>query len=219
MSATTKRDLKHELKELYRAHRDPELIEVPERTFLMIDGRGDPNTAIGYAQAIEALFSIAYTAKFSLKRAPDGIDYAVPPLEGLWWSAGASFPTENKSSWEWTMMLPQPDVVTSQIFVAARAAANERKPLAAIGLVRLERFKEGRAAQILHLGPYAEEAPTIQRLHAFIAEQACEQTGKHHEIYLGDPRRTAPEKLRTIIRQPVRPASSERRSEGAAALP
>jgi hypothetical protein len=208
MSVTkTKVDFKRELKGLYAAHREPELVDVPELTFLMIDGRGDPNTAIEYVQAIEALFTIAYAARFAVKRAPDGIDYSVPPLEGLWRTRNVSmFTGENKSSWEWTMMIPQPDVVTAEVFDKARLVASERKPLDAIRRVRLERFEEGLAAQVLHVGPYATETPTIRRLHAFIAEEGYERTGQHHEIYLGDPRRAAPEKLKTIIRQPVRRA-------------
>ena len=210
MSATkTKIDFKREFKELYGACREPELVEVPELTFLMIDGRGDPNTAVEYAQAIEALFTVAYAAKFGVKRRPGGIDYGVPPLEGLWWTPDMSFTSDDKASWEWTMMIPQPDVVTVQVFDQARVVAGERKPLDAVGRVRLERFKEGLAAQVLHLGPYGAEAPTIQRLHGFIAGEGYERTGKHHEIYLGDPRRTAPKNLKTIIRQPVRSARAD----------
>lgn len=204
MSVTkTKVDFKRELKELYGARREPELVDMPELTFLMIDGRGDPNTASEYVQAIEALFTVAYAAKFAVKRAPDGIDYGVPPLEGLWWTPDMSFTSEDKSSWQWTMMIPQPDVVTAEVFAAARVVASRRKPLDAVGRVRLERFEEGLAAQVLHVGPYATEAPTIRRLHDFIAAEGYEPTGKHHEIYLGDPRRSAPEKLKTIVRQPV----------------
>ncbi|MGZ4290881.1 MAG: GyrI-like domain-containing protein, partial [Gaiellaceae bacterium] len=129
------------------------------------------------------------------------------PLEGLWRTPDMSmFTSENKSVWEWTMMIPQPGVVTPEIFEQARLAAKERKPLEAVDRVRLERFDEGLAAQILHVGPYAAETPTIRQLHRFIVEQGYERTGRHHEIYLGDPRRAAPEKLKTIIRQPVRTA-------------
>jgi hypothetical protein len=157
--------------------------------------------------AIEALYSVAYTAKFTVKRAPGGVDFGVMPLEGLWWAPDMStFSSEDKSAWEWTVMITQPDIVTPEVFEAARVAAGARKPAAPIGRVRLERFAEGLAAQVMHVGTYAAEAPTIERLHAFIAEQNYARTGKHHEIYLSDPRRTAPEKLKTIIRQPVQPA-------------
>jgi hypothetical protein len=207
MSAT-KIDFKRELRELYAPAREPSLVEVPDLAYLMIDGHGDPNTAVEYSEAIEALYTVAYTAKFALKRAPEGIDYGVMPLEGLWWTPDMStFTTEDKSAWEWTMMIMQPDHVTPKVFDEVRATATKKKSLSAIGRVRLERFAEGLAAQILHIGPYAAEGPTIQRLHAFIAEQGYERAGKHHEIYLSDPRRASPEKMKTIVRQPIATAS------------
>jgi hypothetical protein len=198
-------DFKRELRELYSAHRDPAFVEVPELQFAMVDGHGDPNEAPEYAEAVQALFSVSYTARFALKRAPGGLDYGVMPLEGLWWAQDMSaFSTGEKSSWDWTMMIMQPEQVTREVFEDACAAARRKKSLPAIERLRLERFNEGRSAQLLHVGPYAAEGPTIQRLHEFIADQGCELVGKHHEIYLNDPSRTAPEKLRTIIRQPVR---------------
>jgi hypothetical protein len=200
----TKIDFKRELREFYAPGRDPELADVPELQFAMIDGHGDPNVAPEYREAVQALYAVAYAARFALKRAPDGLDYGVMPLEGLWWVPDmASFTIEDKSNWDWTMMIMQPDQVAREVFEAARATAAKKKPLEAIGRVRLERFAEGRAAQLLHRGPYAAEGPTIARLHAFIDQQGYERAGKHHEIYLGDPTRTAPEKLKTIIRQPV----------------
>lgn len=201
---TTKVDFKRELRELYGAPREPVLIDVPELAFLMIDGRGDPNTAPEYQQAIEALYSVAYTLKFSLKRSPEPFDYAVMPLEGLWWAPDpSSFSGGDRESWEWTAMIMQPDRVSEELVQGALEEATAKRPLPAAGKLRLERFEEGRSAQVMHLGPYSEEGPTIARLHAFIAEQGLELRGKHHEIYLGDPRRTAPERLRTIVRQPV----------------
>ena len=203
MSAT-KIDFKRELRELYAPAREPSLVEVPEMAFLMIDGHGDPNTVPDYGKAIEALYTVAYTAKFDIKRAPDGIDYGVMPLEGLWWVPDMSkFMTEDKSAWNWTMMIMQPDQVTTEVFEEARAKATKKKSLDAIGQVRLERFAEGLAAQIMHIGPYAAEGPTIQRLHAFVAERGYERAGKHHEVYLSDPRRASPEKMKTIVRQPI----------------
>lgn len=202
--ASDKVDFKRELSAYYAPGRSPQLLDVPELQFAMIHGHGDPNVAPEYRDAVQALYGIAYTVRFALKRVPDGLDFGVMPLEGLWWVPDmAEFTTDDKSSWDWTMMIMQPDLVTREIFDAACARAAEKKGLAAIERVRLEPFTEGQAAQVLHLGPYATEGPTISRLHAFIADQGYELVGKHHEIYLNDPRRTAPEKLRTVIRQPV----------------
>ncbi len=170
----------------------------------MIDGHGDPNSAPAYSEAIEALYTLSYTAKFALKRSPAGLDFAVMPLEGLWWTPDmASFSTANKSAWEWTAMIMQPAQVTHEVFEQALESAKGKKQLAAFDRLRLESFAEGLSAQVMYLGPYAKEGPTIARLHAFIAEQGYELAGKHHEIYLSDPRRCAPEKLKTIIRQPM----------------
>lgn len=197
-------DLKKELKLLYAALPGKcMLIEVPPMNFLMIDGTGNPNTAPEYAEAVQALYTLAYTIKFSLKKA--GVaDYPVMSSEGLWWMEDMTqFSAARKDEWLWTMMIMQPEVVTPQVVEAARTAAKKKKALPALDKVRLERYDEGLSAQIMHIGPYAAEAPTIQHLHAFIAESGYQLRGKHHEIYLGDPRRTAPEKLKTIIRQPV----------------
>jgi hypothetical protein len=201
----TKIDFKRELREFYAPGGEPELVDVPELQFAMIDGHGDPNVAPEYRDAVQALYAVAYAARFALKRAPDGLDYGVMPLEGLWWVPDMSaFTIEDKSAWDWTAMIMQPEQVSAEVFQAARAAAANKKPsLEALRRVRLERFAEGPAAQLLYRGAYADEGPTIRRLHAFIAEQGYERAGKHHEIYLGDPGRTAPEKLKTIIRQPV----------------
>jgi hypothetical protein len=205
MMAATTIDLARDLKEFYTAQREPALIHVPEFPFLMIDGHGDPNVSSEYRQAIEALYSLSYTLKFALKRGPRQLDYRVMPLEGLWWVPDMSeFSAALKSNWDWTMMIRQPQEVDRGLLTEAVSKAVAKKPLPAASLVRLEQFREGAVAQIMHIGPYAAEAPTIERLHAFIAEQGYERVGKHHEIYLGDPRRSAPEKLRTIIRQPVR---------------
>lgn len=202
----TKVDYKRELREFYAAAVGPVIVDVPELAFLMIDGRGDPNTAPEFSRAIEALYTIAYTAKFALKRAANGSDYGVMPLEGLFWTDDSpALAIENKSAWNWTLMIMQPDQVTPEVIGEAQAAASKKKSLPALREVRLERFAEGPAAQVLHIGPYAAEGPTIQRLHAFIAEQGYELAGKHHEIYLSDPRRVAPEKMKTVIRQPVAP--------------
>jgi hypothetical protein len=206
MPATTI-DLRRELSALYSATREPAFVDVPELSFLMIDGHGDPNTAPAYAEAVQALYSVAYTIRFALKRRPDPVDAPVMPLEGLWWTPDmATFSTEDKSAWDWTMMIVVPRQVTGEVVEETRAAAARKHPLAALDRVRLERFAEGRCAQVLHVGPYSAEGPTIAGLHAFIAANGCTLSGKHHEIYLGDPRRAAPERLRTIVRQPVGPA-------------
>ncbi|HUO71858.1 MAG TPA: GyrI-like domain-containing protein [Solirubrobacteraceae bacterium] len=201
---SAKIDFKRELSELYRPTREPELIEVPDLAFLMIDGHGDPNTSGDYRDAIATLFSIAFTLKFAFKRTPGGFDYGVMPLEGLWWGADdVDVVTTDKSTWSWTAMIMQPDEITAPMVADAVVAAAHKRTVPASDKLRLERFCEGLSAQLMYIGPYADELPAIRRLHAFIAERDCEPVGKHHEIYLGDPRRSAPDKLRTIIRQPV----------------
>lgn len=196
-------DLKRELKHLYApTAKAVAEVDVPRLRFLMIDGQGDPNTSPAYAEAVEALFSVSYTAKFMLKRGR-GIDYAVMPLEGLWWADDhAVFASDDRAKWRWTMMILQPDVVEDAVLEAAMAQVRGKKPLAALERLRLEPFAEGRCAQVLHVGPFSEEGPTIERLHAFIAERG-RLAGKHHEIYLSDVRRADPAKWRTIIRQPM----------------
>jgi hypothetical protein len=204
MPTTMKIDCKRELHEFYAAGGEPVIVDVPELAYLMVDGHGDPNVAAKFGEAVEALYAVAYAAKFAVKRALEGIDYGVMPLEGLWWTPDMSmFSAEDKSAWAWTVMIMQPDQVTHEIFEEACAKAQKKKSLDAITRVRFERFAEGLAAQIMHIGPYSAEGPTIQRLHAFIAEQGYGRTGKHHEIYLSDPRRSAPEKMKTILRQPI----------------
>jgi hypothetical protein len=190
---------------LYRATTTPELVEVPALWFLCLDGHGDPNTAPQYAEAVEALFAVSYAAKFSVRRS-GGTDFKVSPLEGLWTAEDlGTFLTGDKGDWDWTMMIRQPDSVSAEMVARLGEEAATRKGIVAANRLRLERFEEGPAAQVLHVGPYAEEGPTIARLHAFIHEHGFTFDGhvqRHHEIYLGDPRRAAPEKLRTLIRQP-----------------
>ena len=210
MSTTATIDLKRRLPELYRPGDEPALVEVPEMSFLMVDGVGDPRTSPAYADALQAIYTVAYTLKFALKRGPLALDVTVMPLEGLWWVPDMALFTADRDDWRWTMMMAEADEVTAEMVADAKAAAAAKKDLPAIAWVRLERFAEGLAAQVMHHGPYSEEGPTIERLHRFIAEQGYLRCGKHHEIYLGDPRRAHPEKLRTIIRQPVAPASVSR---------
>ncbi len=197
-------DLKREYRKYYTARVGrPTLVEVPSRPFLMIDGAGDPNTSQEYAEAVAALCPIAYAIRAAIKR-QTGDGYAVMPLEGLWWADDmAHFSVEDKSDWKWTMMICQPDVATVEMVATVIPEVTAEKTLAGGGRVRFATYEEGAAAQVMHLGPYADEAPTIQLLHEFIAAEGLERSGLHHEIYLGDPRKTDPAKLKTIIRQPV----------------
>ena len=195
-----------EREHLYKASaREPEIVRVPEIGFVMIDGHGDPNTSTEYADAIQTLYSLSYTLKFTLNKEL-GLQYRVAPLEGLWWADDmVEFSQERKGDWSWTMMIAQPDEVTADRFEGAREEVGRKKDLPALPKARLERLEEGPSAQILFIGPYSDEEPTIARLHAFIREHGYSFEGsrqKHHEIYLSDPRRSAPEKWRTIIRQP-----------------
>lgn len=197
-------------KDLYRPRpTEPEVVDVPPMRFLMVDGRGDPNTSLEYRQAIEALYGAAYGLKFLLKK--KGHDFKVAPLEGLWWAPDMkSFEVARKADWHWTAMIMQPDEVTAEDFAGVRDNLASKKPSPAVAKLRLAGFDEGPAAQIMHIGPYSAEGPTIARLHTFIRERGCTFDGtkqKHHEIYLGDPRRAAPDKLKTIIRQPFKRAA------------
>ena len=197
-------DLKKDLKWLYQPSAKVVVeVDVPAFQFLMVDGVGDPNTAPAYAQAIEALFSVSYTTKFMLKKGPQALDYAVMPLEGLWWADDmAAFVSGDKARWQWTMMVMQPSFVSPDLVQAAITDVKKKKNLPAIDRLRLEEFSEGHCAQVLHVGPFSEEGPTIERLHAFIDARGG-RAGKHHEIYLSDIRRTDPKKWKTVLRQPM----------------
>lgn len=200
----TKIDYKQALKDLYKpSAKAVAVVDIPPLSFLMIDGQGDPNTAQRYRDAVEALYALAYALKFSIKQRVDGIDYTVMPLEGLWWTDDmAQFSVDDKAAWQWTMMIMQPAPVTAALVADARQTVAQKKQFVALDDVRFETYHEGRAAQIMHIGPYADEGPTIARLHRFIDERGGQLCGKHHEIYLGDPRKSAPAKLQTVIRQP-----------------
>lgn len=200
-----KLDLKKELKHLYQpSAQEVVQVQVPPLRFLMIDGRGDPNTSQDYAEAVEALFSTSYIAKFMVKKGAPAIDYTVMPLEGLWWADDLSaFISNDRAHWQWTMMIMQPDLVADATIEAAITEVKRKKALPAVSKLRLEVFVEGLCAQILHIGPFSQEGPTIARLHSFIDEQGS-KAGKHHEIYLSDIRRADPAKWRTIIRQPMK---------------
>lgn len=201
----TKIDFKKELKELYRpSAKKIVTIDVPEMNFIMIDGKGDPNNSAEYQDAVEALFSVSYTLKFMIKRGEIEIDYGVMPLEGLWWADDmSSFVDGKKDDWKWTSMIMQPEFVTKAMFQEASEQVIKKKGLKAVPKLRFDSYKEGVCAQVLHIGPFSEEGPTIQKLHEYIEEKGFRNSGKHHEIYLSDFRRTAPEKLKTVIRQPM----------------
>ena len=197
-------DLKKELKHLYSASAKTAVeVDVPPLRYLMVDGEGDPNTSRHYAEAVEALFPVAYTTKFMMKKGPQALDYAVMPLEGLWWADDLSaFTANDRSQWRWTMMILQPDFVADATLDAAIAEVRQRKSLPGLARLRVESYTEGRCAQILHVGPFTDEGPTVERLHDFIDARSGRR-GKHHEIYLSDIRRAAPAKWKTIIRQPM----------------
>jgi hypothetical protein len=204
----TKLDVRKAQKALYTpSAREFQLVDVPPMLFLMIDGAGDPATAPAYKEAVEALYPVAYTLKFQVKT-EQGLDYVVPPLEGLWWADDPSaFVDGRRDLWRWTMMIRVPDGVAEDAPAQALFEAERKKGLPAIRRIRVETLAEGRCAQILHVGPYADEGPTLARLHdAFMPANGLTFAGKHHEIYLSDARKTAPEKLKTILRQPVRAA-------------
>jgi hypothetical protein len=205
----TKVDFKKELKHLYQASaKATATVDVPPLRYLMIDCQGNPNTTAAHAQAIEALFAVSYACKFAVKKGPLAIDYAVMPLEGLWWADDMSvFATDMRDAhmdaWQWTMMVMQPDCVSDDLVLAClQDTKQKKKDLPALDMLRLERFTEGLCAQLLHIGPFSDEGPNIARLHADI-EQHGSLRGKHHEIYLSDIRRAAPAKWKTILRQPM----------------
>lgn len=175
--------------------------------FLMVDGAGDPNTSQEFKDAVETLYAVSYTLKFMIKKGGTAIDYGIMPLEGLWWADDMSkFSIEgmDKDSWKWTLMIMQPKYVTKDMFSKALEQVKKKKNLLSLSEIRFESFHEGLSAQILYIGPYSEEHTTIEKIHAFIKEKEYELSGKHHEIYLSDPRKTAPEKLKTILRQPLK---------------
>ncbi len=202
----TKIDFKKQLRHLYQpSAKNFAVVDVPPMQFLMIDGHGDPNTAQEYKDAIEALYAVAYKIKFTSKKAL-GRDYVVPPLEGLWWAEDMeAFTTaRDKSAWDWIMMIMQPEWITGALFTSVLEQVQEAKNLPALPKLRLEAYHEGLSVQILHIGSYDDEGPVLHQMHhEFIPENSMQMNGKHHEIYLSDARRVAPERLRTVLRQPV----------------
>lgn len=198
-------DYKHRLKHLYKpSAKKVEVVTVPKMNFLMIDGQGDPNTAQSFQEAVESLYALSYTIKFMVKKGDLAVDYAVMPLEGLWWADDMSkFSVDSKNDWKWTLMILQPEIVTKKLVSEAIKLVGEKKNPAALSRLRFEPFSEGKAAQTMHIGPFSEERPTVQRVHTFIKANGSRLRGKHHEIYLSDMRKAAPAKWKTIIRQPM----------------
>jgi hypothetical protein len=198
-------DMKKELRHLYDASpKEVAVVDVPEMNFLMADGRGNPNTSPAFKDAVEALYALSYALKFMIKKGKQAVDFSVMPLEGLWWVDDMTvFAADKKEEWKWTVMIMQPEYVKRTLVNEAVLQVEKKKRLPVLAKVRFDRFCEGLSAQIMHLGPYSAEGPTVERLHDFIRENHYNLRGKHHEIYLGDPRRGAPDKMKTIIRQPI----------------
>jgi len=199
-------DFKKTLKYLYGpSGREFSIVDVPQMQFLMVDGAGDPNTAKEYGEAVEALYAVAYKIKFESKKEL-GRDYTVPPLEGLWWAEDMDAFTVglDKNVWEWTMMIMQPDWIGEEMVTRAVSEVERKKDLPALPVIRMEAYHEGLSVQILHVGSYEDEAPILKRMHEeFIPRSGYRPNGKHHEVYLSDPRKVPPEKLKTVLRQPV----------------
>lgn len=197
-------DWKSEMKPLYFPPSSKVVeVEVPPLQYLMVHGEGDPNTSKDYRGAIEALYNVAYTLKFTLKKTDAAKDFKVGPLEGLWWSnEDECLDPGKKEGWKWIAMIVMPPFIKPEMAEKARVAAEKKKDNPLLARLKLEGLDEGRCAQILYIGPWAEEHATIQRVHDFIQGQDGRPKGKHHEIYMSDPRRVAPEKLKTVIRQP-----------------
>jgi len=200
-------DFKKTQKELYQpSSKEVVMIKVPEMQFLMIDGMGSPGDSQEYQNALAALYPVAFKTKFLSKA--KGKDYVVPPLEGLWWADDMNdFRSGNRDKWKWTMMIRQPDWITEKFIEEAIEITKKNKPEISelLDKLRFERYNEGQCAQIMHLGPFSEEGPTVDKVHNFIEDQNGKFDGfnqKHHEIYLSDPRKSKPENMKTVIRQP-----------------
>ena len=201
---TEKFDLKKTWKDLYNpSKKEPVIVDIPAFNFLKVDGHGDPNTSQEFKDVVSSLYPLAYALKFAVKKR-QGIDYAVMPLEGLWWCEDMkNFSTDDKSNWDWTLMILQPEWVTSDLVNEIRQEVKQKKKPPKIDQIRFEEYHEGMVVCLMHIGPFAEEGPNIQRMHNYAKNLGYKNTGKHHEIYLNDFTKTAPERLKTILRQPV----------------
>lgn len=198
-------DFKKTLKALFGpSAKDFSVVTVPTMNYIMVDGEGNPNTSTEYAEAITTLYSVAYTLKFQSKLQKDR-DYVVPPLEGLWWAEDLNaFRNRTKDNWKWTMMIMVPDWLKKADFDEAIKAAHKKNPELHVERIRFESLTEGLSVQIMHIGSYDDETPTLLRLHdEWLPQHGYKETLKHHEIYIGDPRKTNPSRLKTVLRQPV----------------
>lgn len=209
-----KLDYKKEYKDLYMPKTKPSIIDVPEMIFIAVDGKGDPNTCEEYKQAMEILYGLSFTIKMSKMNGtqPEGyFEYVVPPLEGLWFTDDVIFDGLNitdKSKFKWTSMIRQPEFVTDEVFEAAKTALKKKKPYLDLSKARLVKKAEGLCIQIMHMGAYDDEPASIEKMKAFCTENGYSEDfsdGRmHHEIYLSDPRKCTAEKLKTVIRHPVK---------------
>jgi hypothetical protein len=199
-------DLKKNWPLLYKpSSKNPAIVEVPPANYLMIDGTGSPNSAPRFKAAIESLYPLAYNLKFTVRKHL-GIDYGVMPLEGLYWGTPkgqTQFTEADKEKWSWTLMILQPEWVTSALFESQRLEVAEKKNPPLIQEIRFEILNEGTVTQILHIGSFDTEAPNAERMHALAFQQGYQLCGKHHEIYLNDFNRTTPERLKTVLRHPI----------------
>ncbi len=203
-------DYKQAYRDLYLPKDRPALIQVPAIHFIMADGSGDPNHDAGFEQAVELLYGLSFTIKMSkmkLNRPEGYFDYLVPPLEGLWWIEDGGFSFEKRENWRWTLMIRQPEFVTEGVFRLAGAELGAKKPGLAVERARFEAFEEGWCVQMMHIGPYSTEPETIQKITAFIQAEGLQSrigpNAKHHEIYRSDPRKSNPERMKTVLRHPV----------------
>jgi hypothetical protein len=202
-------DLRKQYRHLYNPPANKiSIVEVPEFQFVMLDGaieKGEqPDTSRSFREAFEALYGVSFTLKFNSKRRGENpIDYPVMAVEGLWWVEEGEFDINVKDNWSWTLMMLQPEHITREMYDQAVDQVGVKRPNPALARLRFERFREGLSMQVMHVGPYSAEAATIEKMQAFARENGYALRGKHHEIYLGDPRRAQPEKLKTVLRQPV----------------
>lgn len=213
---TAKLDYKKEYKDLYLPGTKPVIIDVPEMVFIQVEGEGDPNTSAAYKNAMEVLYGLSFGIKMSKMSGsqPDGyFEYVVPPLEGLWWMEGGAYiGTEKlaglKDQFRWISMIRQPEFVTPDVFAWAKDTLKKKKPDIDLSRTKLVTFTEGLCCQVMHIGPYDDEPASVRKLEQFVEDNGykCDigEERRHHEIYLGDPRRTKPERLRTVIRHPVK---------------